>query len=109
MIDVEITIFCESVKRGCDFRAQFYDRATQQFYSGSGATALEALAWCMDEYIARVAFGLPISMARNTTDTPGSRFPAPGVSPAGSLGQRSMTPAPAPTASPRKRRARKAA
>lgn len=72
----EITIVCESVRPGCEYRALFFDRATAQFYGGSGASALEALAWCMDEYIARVAHGMPVSPARKSTDTPGSRFAA---------------------------------
>lgn len=76
VINAEITIVCESIKPGCSFRALFYDRATGQFYGGSGATALEALAWCMDDYIARAVHGMPWAAARRTSDTPGSRFAA---------------------------------
>lgn len=72
----EITIVCESVRRGCEFRALFYDRKTERFYGGSGPTALHALAWCMDEYIARAVHGMPVYPARKHTDTPGSRFAA---------------------------------
>lgn len=64
------------MKRGCEFRALFYDRATAQFYGGSAPTALEAIAWAMDEYIARVVHGMPVMAARKHTDTPGSRFAA---------------------------------
>lgn len=70
----EITIVCESIKRGCEFRALFYDQTTEQFYGGSGATALDALAWCLDEYVGRVKHGMPIAAARNAGLTPGERF-----------------------------------
>jgi hypothetical protein len=72
----EITIVCESVKPGCEFRALFYDRATGQHYGGSAHTALEALAWAMDDYIARAVHGMPWMAARKPSDTPGSRFAA---------------------------------
>jgi len=95
VINAEITIVCESIKPGCSFRALFYDRATGQFYGGSGATALEALAWCMDDYIARAVHGMPWMAARKPSDTPGSRFAA--------------RPATTTKTSSRKPRARKAA
>lgn len=70
----EITIVCESVRPGCEFRALFYDRVSQQFYGGSGATALEALAWVVDEYVARALLGMPHRMARGYSESPGDRF-----------------------------------
>lgn len=73
MIDAEITVHCENTRRD-EYRAFFYDGATSQFYGGSGPTPLEALAWCMDEYIARALMGFPVSPARNGNATPGSRF-----------------------------------
>jgi hypothetical protein len=74
MFHAEITVVCESVRPGCEFRALFYDRVTEQFYGGSGATALEALAWALDEYIARALLGMPHRMARGYTEIPGDRF-----------------------------------
>jgi hypothetical protein len=70
----EITIVCESVKPGCEFRALFFDRATGQHYGGSAPTALEALAWAMDDYCSRVVHGMPWMAACKPSDTPGSRF-----------------------------------
>lgn len=76
MIAAEITISCESIRKGCTFLARLYDLTTQQFYSGTGATALEALAWCLDDYLARVVYGFPPSPALPSDATPGSRFAA---------------------------------
>lgn len=88
MFAAEITIVCESVKRGCEYRALFFDRPTERFYGGSGPTALEALAWCMDEYIGRVVYGLDVSPARAADAAPGSRFA--GLTPA----ERTKVPTP---------------
>lgn len=105
MFSAEVTIVCESVKKGCEFRALFFDRATERFYGGSGATALEALAWCMDEYIGRVVYGLGIEPARNANATPGSRFPEKPIAPAPPMTIEPTTT----TATKKKRRSRKAA
>lgn len=58
-VDAYITVVCEEVGRGCEFRALFFDRATGQFYGGSGPTALEAVAWCMSTYVERAFLGRP--------------------------------------------------
>ncbi len=74
MFVAEITILCESIKPGCEFRALFYDRATEQFYGGSGATALDAVAWLFDEYLGRAVHGLPVMASRESNTYPGERF-----------------------------------
>lgn len=74
LFDVEITIVNENPSKGLEYRALFYDRVTECFYGGSGATALDALSWCMDEYIARAVHKLPHAMARPSDAEPGYRF-----------------------------------
>lgn len=71
LVDARITVVCESVQRGCEYRALFYDARTEQFYGGSGPTAFEAIAWCMDEYIRRGLRGGGIEPARNPSARPG--------------------------------------
>lgn len=73
LVDADIVVWCE--KTGTmDFVARFYDRVTQMFYSGAGATPLDAIAWLFDEYIARAIHGFGPSMSRDGHATPGSRF-----------------------------------
>lgn len=72
--DAEITILCESIRKGCEFRALFFDREFAQFYGGSGATALDALAWALDEYMCRGARGMGVMTARGTNAYPGERL-----------------------------------
>lgn len=85
-VDAEVTIICESVRPGCEFRALFFDRQLSQFFGGSGATSLEALAWAMDEYVRRGLHGHH-SPARRTT-APGDGLAATSSRP------RRITPAP---------------
>lgn len=70
-VDAEITVVCENVRAGLDFRALFYDRVSERHYSASGRTALEAIAWCLDEYVRHVVLGLGPSMARRGDERPG--------------------------------------
>lgn len=69
--NLTITCWCEAIKPGCTFVARTYDRATGQFYSGSGATASEALAWCLDDYVRRRDLGLPHRIAMRSDERPG--------------------------------------
>lgn len=78
VVDAIITVWCERVGRE-EFRAQFFDRTTSQFYGGSGANALEAVAWALDEYIARAVHGVGPMMARRADAWPGERWGGPFV------------------------------
>ena len=72
-VDAAVIVSCE--KRGAfDFVARFYDRATESFYSGAASTALEAIAWAFDDYVARVDFGFGPSIARVASAKPGDRL-----------------------------------
>jgi hypothetical protein len=74
MFSAQITVMCEKIQRGCTFTARFFDRDSSQFYGAQGDTPLEAVAWCLEEYIARVVYGLGPKMARNSDARPGDRF-----------------------------------
>lgn len=91
-IEAEITVVCEKVCAGCEFRALFYDKATEQFYGGSGATALEAVAWCLDEYIRRGVLQLGPAQARRGDERPGDCASAPPAP--SSTSSTSITPSP---------------
>ena len=60
--------------KGDDWVARFYDLASQQHYSGIGSTAFDAVAWALDDFIARTVYGLPHTMARGYDALPGERF-----------------------------------
>lgn len=71
IVDVEITILCEAVRPGCSFMARLYHRPTEAHYSGTGDTALEAVAWALDDLVRRALLGQPHTMARNADARPG--------------------------------------
>lgn len=89
-VDVEVTVFCEAIRKGCTFVARLHVDGT--FYSGNGASAFEALAWCMHDYVARGVLGHEPSLARNADVRPGD-----GLVAAPSSRPRRMTPAPIAT------------
>jgi hypothetical protein len=89
LVDAEITVWCESIKRGCTFAARMYCRTTERHYSGSGDTALEAVAWCLDDYVRRGLLGHGPSPAIRSDTQPGD-----GLTPATSSRPRRITPAP---------------
>lgn len=72
--DAEITVVCEKIKPGCEFTARFFDRESYQFFGARADAALEAVAWCIDEYVARQVFRMPHRMARDGNARPGDRF-----------------------------------
>ena len=76
IVDLDITVWCEKIKPGCEFFARAYDRQTSQFFGGSGATALEAIAWTVDEYLNRGVLKLGPRMARNSNEQPGDTWRA---------------------------------
>lgn len=67
----DITVWCEAIGPGCTFTARITDGARGRFYGGSGDTALEAIAWCLHEYVARGLLGRAHSMARGADAQPG--------------------------------------
>ena len=71
IVDVTITVFCERVQRGCTFGARMYDRASGTFFSGTGETALEAVAWCLDDYVRRFVRGEAHRMSTRADARPG--------------------------------------
>ncbi len=73
-VDAHVTILCESIRKGCEFRALFFDGVTEQFYGGSGSTALEAVAWCFDEYVRRGVLRGEMMPARNASARPGDEL-----------------------------------
>lgn len=87
--DVELTVWCESIKRGCTFTARITDGAHARFYSGTGATAFEAIAWALHDYVARALLGHESSPAMRSDARPGD-----GLTPATSSRPRRITPAP---------------
>lgn len=72
IVDATITVVCEAIGPRCEFRALFYDPPTCSFYGGSGATALEAVEWCVHEYVARGVLQRGVSMARDPNARPGN-------------------------------------
>lgn len=88
-VDVELTIWCEAIKRGCTFSARITDGANAKWYSGTGATALEAIEWCVHEFVARALLGHDATPAMRSDARPGD-----GLTPASSSRPRTMTPAP---------------
>jgi hypothetical protein len=71
LVEVDITFWRDVVGSGPDVLARMYDRRTGTFYGGSGATPLEAIAWCLDEYVQRGVLGRSPMMARTPAATPG--------------------------------------
>lgn len=61
---------------GPGFLARFYDRVSERHYSGTGESALEAVAWMFDDFIARTMLGMPHSIARRADAKPGDRLAA---------------------------------
>lgn len=88
-VSVEITVWCESIHRGCTFVARLYDREREQFYSGAGDTAFEAVAWCMHDFVARALLGHGPMLS-----LPYDRRPGEGLAAAPSSRPRRITPAP---------------
>lgn len=76
-IDVTLTVWCEAIKRGCTFVARITDGARGRFYSGAGDTALEAVAWAIDDYVQRAVLGRPHTMARAIDAVPGETLAMP--------------------------------
>jgi hypothetical protein len=70
-VDVQLAVWCESIKRGCAFTCRITDGAVGRFYSGTGTTALEAVAWCLDDYVQRAVLGRPHTMSRGYDEQPG--------------------------------------
>jgi hypothetical protein len=70
IVDVVLTVWCERVERGCTFVARAFVDDT--FYSGSGANAFEAIAWCLDDLVRRRVRGEPHRMAVRGDATPGA-------------------------------------
>lgn len=71
-VNVEITVWCESVKRGCTFSARITEGSSRaRWYSGQGDTAFEAVAWALDEYVRRGILEHEPSLARNANAKPG--------------------------------------
>jgi hypothetical protein len=70
-VDVEIIVWCELVKPGCTFYARITDGPRAKFYGGSGNTALEAIAWALDEYVCRGMLDMGHSPTRS--GRPGDR------------------------------------
>lgn len=76
-VDVEVTVWCESVRAGCTFSARITDGANARFFAGQGATALEAIAWALDDFVRRAVLGMPHTMARLPDAKPGDGLAAP--------------------------------
>lgn len=74
-VAVTIAVWCESIRPGCEFRAQITTGGG--FYGGTGRTAFEAIAWSLDEYVSRGLRGDPHRMARDPRDVPGARAREP--------------------------------
>lgn len=104
-IDAQITIVCESVRAGCEFRALFYDRPSSQFYGGSGPTALDALAWCMHEYVRRGVLGGEPIPAMPSDARPGYGLVIPALAPAAAAFVAAATGEPKAEPKPARRRA----
>lgn len=66
---VDLVVFCERIERGCTFVARTY--VGERFYTGTGATALEAIAWCLDDLVRRRYRGEPHRMALPSGARPG--------------------------------------
>lgn len=93
-VDAELVVWCEDYPRSRSFAARIYDRKTERFYSGSGANAWEAIAWCMDEYVRCALLGREHSIATRGDARPGDDLIAPSSRP------RRMTPVPPITRGP---------
>lgn len=75
-VDAELTMIYELKPTGYSrgdghWFVQFFDRATQCFFGGSGESAFEAVAWAMDEYVSRIDGP---SVARSPTARPGDEW-----------------------------------
>ncbi len=86
-IDAELTVWREV---GQHFVARFHKSGV--FYSGDGATAFEAIAWTLDDYVRRAFLGQGPSPVRNTDARPGD-----GLADAKPERARRITPAPIAT------------
>lgn len=72
IVDAELTFWRDSTAdRHCVVYARMYDRARGAFYGGSGSSPLEAIAWCLDEYVQRGVLERGPLMARDPGARPG--------------------------------------
>lgn len=89
-VDAEITFWRDrGTYRAADVVARMYDRRTESFYTGTGETQLEAIAWCLHDYVSRALLGHDPSPARRVDARPGD-----GLVAAPSSRPRRITPAP---------------
>lgn len=74
-VDHEVTIWCEDPRKVASGReryfARLWDPRAAIHCGGSGTTALEALAWCLDSYVRRALLGLPPQIACHPKARPG--------------------------------------
>lgn len=71
VIDVTVVVWCEAVGPGCEYTARITDGANARFFGGSGPTALDAVAWALDECVRRGLLGREHSPARSSSARPG--------------------------------------
>lgn len=69
-VDVSLLVWCEAVGRE-RWYARAFCRELYEPIGGAGATALEAIAWCMDAWVRRVLLGRDLAIACHPAARPG--------------------------------------